>query len=273
MIDMSNNLIYDVGMHKGEDAKFYLQKGYRVVAIEAHTDFCIECIQKFQREINSGQLVIVNKAISDSTGAINFYINEDVSVWGTTNLQWAERNKARGANSYQVTVDATTINDIILQYGTPHYMKIDIEGSDILCLRGLLNLTDRPKYISVEASATSIKDTFTQLKLLKQLGYTKFKIVPQHNIENQKCPNPAREGFFIDYQIEPGSSGLFGEETPGKWKSVERTQLAYIMIHFECRMIGPNNGVFRNYPSNKARRLLKMIFRNGYGWFDTHATY
>ena len=32
---LENNLIYDVGLHKGEDSEFYLKKGFRVVAIEA----------------------------------------------------------------------------------------------------------------------------------------------------------------------------------------------------------------------------------------------
>ena len=29
------DLIYDVGMHRGEDTAFYLRKGFRVVAVEA----------------------------------------------------------------------------------------------------------------------------------------------------------------------------------------------------------------------------------------------
>ena len=32
------DLIFDIGMHKGEDAEFYLRKGFRVVAFEADAD-------------------------------------------------------------------------------------------------------------------------------------------------------------------------------------------------------------------------------------------
>ena len=45
-----HNLIYDVGLHKGEDAEFYLHKGFRVVAFEADPDliaFCRERLKKF----------------------------------------------------------------------------------------------------------------------------------------------------------------------------------------------------------------------------------
>jgi hypothetical protein len=33
-------LIYDIGMHEGEDSKFYLLKGFRVVAVEADCALC-----------------------------------------------------------------------------------------------------------------------------------------------------------------------------------------------------------------------------------------
>ena len=272
--EKQDDLIYDIGMHKGEDTDFYLKKGFRVVAIEAHEGFCNECRQRFQSELDSGQLIIINKAISDAPGTVSFFVNESVSVWGTTNIDWVERNKAIGAKSHEVIVEATTINEILQQYNTPYYMKIDIEGSDILCLSGLINSKEKPKYISVEASATSIKETFTQLKILEQLGYTKFKTVPQHNIQNQRCPNPAREGVFVDYQIEPGSSGLFGEETPGEWRSIQRVKLEYLRYYIECRIIGLHNGVFRNISSQKIKKLLQNMFKRGSGgWYDTHATF
>ena len=35
MANMNEKLIYDVGMHLGEDAEFYLSKGYKVIAIDA----------------------------------------------------------------------------------------------------------------------------------------------------------------------------------------------------------------------------------------------
>lgn len=34
------DLIYDIGMQQGEDSKFYLLKGLRVVAAEADCELC-----------------------------------------------------------------------------------------------------------------------------------------------------------------------------------------------------------------------------------------
>jgi FkbM family methyltransferase len=267
------NLIYDVGMHKGEDTAFYLRKGFDVVAIEANAELCRECSHLFSNEIAAGRLTIIDKAISDTGGIISFFINERHSNWGTASLGWVKRNEARGAMSHEVEVEATTINDVLQQFGTPYYMKIDIEGADILCLSGLLHAEERPRYVSVEASATSVKDTFAQLSQLERLGYTKFKIIPQRTISGQRCPDPAREGVFVDYRFEPGSSGLFGEETPGDWQSLTRVRWRYLRIHLELRLVGSNNGVFRNFPSSSVRRLLRSVFSRGIGWYDTHATW
>jgi hypothetical protein len=33
---MIRNLIYDVGMHEGEDTQFYIARGFKVVSIEAN---------------------------------------------------------------------------------------------------------------------------------------------------------------------------------------------------------------------------------------------
>jgi FkbM family methyltransferase len=269
---MQKDLIYDIGMHKGEDTDFYLRKGFRVVAIEANPDLCKECAQKFRRAKDSGRLTIIDKAIGEAPGNIDFFVNEEKSVWGTANLEWVKRNEARGTKSHPVKVEATTIKEVLTEFGTPYYMKIDIEGADILCLTGLLYSEERPKYISVESSATSIRDTFTQLTLLDRLGYRKFKIVSQANISDQRCPNPAREGIFVDHRFEGGSSGLFGQETQGDWQSLERVKWNYARIHLECRMVGLNNGIFRNFPNWRVRRWLRTVFPRGMGWYDTHAT-
>ena len=133
---------------------------------------------------------------------------------GAANPEWVKRNKARGFKSHPVKVEATTIKDVILKFGVPYYMKVDIEGMDSVCLEGLLSVEEKPKYISVEASATSIKDTFTQLHLLDQLAYTRFKIVPQLNIAEQRCPNPAREGIFVDHRSKAARAGCSARRSP-----------------------------------------------------------
>ena len=60
-----NDLIYDVGMHKGEDTEFYLRKGFRVIAFEANPELVDLCRVRLKRFIEQGQLKIVEGAIVD----------------------------------------------------------------------------------------------------------------------------------------------------------------------------------------------------------------
>ena len=60
---MSGRLIYDVGMHRGEDTDFYLKRGHRVVGVEANPNLVVELKARFRSEIGSGQLRIIDKAV------------------------------------------------------------------------------------------------------------------------------------------------------------------------------------------------------------------
>jgi FkbM family methyltransferase len=129
---MDETLIYDVGAHKGEDTKFYLKKGFRVIAIEAMPEFCESISNRFSEYVKSGALSVVNLAVSNSPGDINFYVDDRVSQWGTTNPDWAERNKSLGAGTGRTfTIRAAKLADIMKEHGIPRYCKIDIEGNDL----------------------------------------------------------------------------------------------------------------------------------------------
>ena len=48
---LKNNLIFDVGMHKGEDTDFYLNKGFYIVGFEADPELIVFCKNRFKNEI------------------------------------------------------------------------------------------------------------------------------------------------------------------------------------------------------------------------------
>jgi len=131
---MNPKLIYDVGMHIGGDSDFYLKKGFNVVGVEANPALVAFCERRFAFELSSGQLKIVNRAIAERARPIDFYINEDNDLWGSADRRWAERDEKK---SRVIAVEASTMQMIFAEFGMPYYMKVDIEGHDILCLRGL----------------------------------------------------------------------------------------------------------------------------------------
>ena len=67
------------------------------------------------------------------------------------------------------------------EFGVPHYMKIDIEGYDGICIAGLNNAI-APQYISIEMDHLRGASDLGQLA---DLGYKGFKIICQNNAWHQ----------------------------------------------------------------------------------------
>ena len=261
------DLIYDVGLHKGEDSEFYLKKGFRVVALEALPALAQMATERLHRYLDSGQLVILNVAVAEKDGPLTFFENPGLSVWGTAYPEWAQRNQRLGLSSIETTVQGMNFAKILKQYGIPYYLKVDIEGADILCLKALKGFESKPKHVSIESTKTSWKGLREEFALLRVLGYSRFKVVPQRTVADQFCPFPASEGRYIDHHFEAGASGLFGEEAPGKWMDESEAIRTYRTIFLQYKLFGDDGIVHR---SVLAERLLRRFVKS-VGWYDTHA--
>lgn len=282
---LTPDLIFDVGLHRGEDTAFYLKKGFRVVAFEANPDLVLYCENKFRREIAEGNLTIVPGAIiprnelEAGKETVTFYRNEGLSVWGTVQKDWALRNESLGARSTCVEVPVVDFVAAIREHGVPFYMKIDIEGCDSVCLESLFEFAARPGFVSIESSKLGYAAIREELKLLTQLGYNSFKIIEQSQLHlKQKVPAPAKEGVTIEHIFDEGASGLFGRELPGNWLTVSRALQRYRVICLLYYLFGDagwlNHLSFRGSGRIKVmlQRCMRLLLRRpSVGWYDTHA--
>jgi FkbM family methyltransferase len=270
-----SDLVFDLGLHKGEDTGFYLAKGFRVVAFEADPELISECRDRFSAEIASGRLEIVEGAIVDSPAVgdtITFYKNPAVTVWGTVDPAWRDRNERAGWESEEITVPAVDFGRCIEKYGIPYYMKIDIEGADILSLKKLGDFEPKPDYVSIESSKVSLEAIDTELDILQGLGYDSFKAVQQATVPGSVAPRPAFEGSDIDYTFPRDASGLFGRELAGKWLNRGQVKRSYRWIFVGYRIFGNDTFVRKNRITRKMWQLLQRLLRRPIpGWFDTHA--
>src|SRR5262245_25877080 len=167
------DLVYDVGMNLGEDTEFYLKKGYRVVGFEADPLLVDHCRKRFAAALAAGQLNIVAGVIcadQPASGSIPFYRSSN-DQWGTICLEWVERNRQLGSSSSVIHLQAIDFAESLAQFGIPHYMKIDIEGADLVCAEALLQFTERPDYLSIESTKTNFSDLLGEFELLSKLGY------------------------------------------------------------------------------------------------------
>ena len=279
------DLIYDVGLHKGEDAEFYLRKGFRVVAFEADSDLIALCTKRLKEFIDQGQLTIVHGAIvdpnliGDGRKTVPFYKNWDVSAWGTVRADWVERNARLGTSSSVTEVAAINFADAIRQFGVPYFMKIDIEGCDTVCVSALSEFEERPTYISIESDKTGIEIIKLEIDLFTKLGYTSFQAVEQSAIPvSQSPPHPPREGKYVAQRFENGSSGLFGLDLEDQWKSKHEILRQYRLIRLGFFLLG-DDGIMIKWKfrgSDRLRLLAERVVRHFThaavpGWYDTHA--
>ncbi|HRI87504.1 MAG TPA: FkbM family methyltransferase [Candidatus Hydrogenedentes bacterium] len=272
------DLIYDVGLHKGEDTDFYLKKGFRVVAFEADPELAAACRKRFATWIEEQKLVIVEGAIvspeilAKGSKTITFYKNIENSVWGTVNEEWAARNEKLGASSHTIEVPIVDFPARLIEFGVPYYLKLDIEGADTACLKYLKESPVKPSYVSMESEMVSFDKLRAEIALLDELGYTGFKAVQQQDIEKQSIPKPASEGREVAYRFQPGSSGMFGKELPGIWLDKDRILREYGNIFQLYRMFGNDSWMRRHAPTRFLIRVLQKLRGSPLpGWYDTHA--
>lgn len=276
---MTDQTVFDLGMNNGDDTDFYLRKGFRVVAVDANPQLCIKARERFAAEIRDGRLRVVHGAIAAAPGTLELFLNEDVSGWSTANPRWLESRTLAHTSSRSVTVPAVTLAELVAEHGVPYYLKADIQGAEIACLRGLLALAVRPQCISVSAGTDVLRHAImrharAQIELLAQLGYDRFKVVSQQHTNLQRCPSPAREGSYVDYRFNHGASGLFGRELPGEWLDAAAALREHRRIVWGYRLAGHSRSPaawFGRIPVEKVKFALDRPFWRGLGWYDTHA--
>lgn len=274
--ERDDRLIYDVGMHDGEDTAFYLERGYRVVGVEANPVMVSRLREKFAGEIHGGRLILVDRAIARQPGQVRFAVNRTMSVWGSLDPEFIERNSRAGAVSDFITVEAMLFADVLRRYGVPYYIKIDIEGMDMACIEDLQSVARPPRYVSLESTVTSGHATFarafTELAHLWTLGYRHFKYVDQGRLERLNGTVLDREGASMRYAYVAESSGPFGEETPGEWLSIaEAVRTMRRLIFYQNTLGFGGRSAGRLWARVGARIRRQLTGRKSHSWYDLHA--
>ncbi len=242
----SSRTIYDIGMHLGEDTWFYIKKGFDVVAIEANPLLVRRAQKRFAVAVASGRLVIVHAAIArEDTGHTSFFINQRLSEWSSCSHDLAAR---AGDPCSVIEIPSRTLGSLLNKYGAPYYVKIDIEGHDLIALRSLLGTMFRPAYVSVENGNRGM------LRMLSNAGYDRFQYIQQMQIPRFRLPRKQQEGLSVRHYFPPGSSGVFGEDLPGPW-------LTYAEVEERISAVWDPDGDAKN------PRHIDSIN----GWFDLHA--
>jgi FkbM family methyltransferase len=264
---LEEDLIYDIGLHKGEDAAFYLRKGFRVIGVEANPDLVQETNQRF---LGNDRITILNGAIERGTGIVTFFRDKS-SVWGTLDPAWAQRNVDLGSSHDTISVPILSIREVFEKFGVPYYLKLDIEGRERVVLDALKELPIKPLLLSMESEKRSIRNLMNDLRELSKLGYRRFKIVQQLTIPGTTIETTDRAGTPFSYTFERHASGPFGEDLMGKWMALPQTIARYAVIFLGYKIFGEYGVAFRVRGGRRVYEWLRGRFGPFPGWHDLHA--
>jgi len=278
----SNQLIFDLGFHRGEDTDHYLALGHGVVAVEANPELVAAGRQRFAAEISSGQLQLVHAAVVGqhrNLSTVAFHPHPSRSEWGSVDLRWVRRNAEaqKLPHGAPIEVAATTLPRLVDAHGCPWLLKIDIEGADEEVLADLKLLPQKPAFASWETGKESLKSVINQHRRLYALGYKKFRIVQQAYIERREIISLPHGGT---YQFSPGSSGPTPASSTQPWRSLRWVLWQYRLLFLIYGAIGPRSRFARASRSKigwlawlpqQLRRQAERWAIPFPGWVDSHA--
>jgi FkbM family methyltransferase len=203
------DLVFDVGAHLGDRSVAFAALGARVVALEPQP-----LIARWLRRIVRGheRIVVRPEAVGARRGTHRLSISRRTPTVSTMSAGW--RDAAPEANpgfrsvrwERSIEVPVVTLDDLIAEYGTPRFCKIDVEGWEAEALAGLT----RPlRALSVEFVSGQLEVAAACVRRLRELGPYEFNAVlgERRDLAPESWRSPEAMLAWLDAGAGGASSG------------------------------------------------------------------
>jgi len=222
--------IFDIGLYNGADTEYYLESGYDVVAVEANPTLVRRAEVRFERYIREGRLKLLHGAIGPAGDEpVELFLSEDHP--GSSSIRSELVASLQPMGSY--TVPGIRFRKLLARHGTPHFVKVDIEGADRHCILELTQDTC-PAFLSFELG----DDCEKLIGHAESIGFDRFKIINQvvfrelaeeNNIGDRIRRRLVRELGFLNPKsvkragrfFSTGSAGPLPWVSSGSWHSAD----------------------------------------------------
>jgi FkbM family methyltransferase len=167
------DLVFDIGAHVGDRVASFRRLGMRVVAVEPQPQPARLLRLLYGRD---RQVSIVQAAVGAAPGSVDMHLNLDNPTVSTASADFIEAAADDQAWQNQrweqrVRVPVTTLDALVERFGSPRFVKIDVEGYEDQVLKGL---SHPPPAFSFEF--TTIQRTVARAALAecRRLGVRRF---------------------------------------------------------------------------------------------------
>lgn len=164
--------VFDVGAHEGKMTDLYLYCGAsQVICIEPQPSCVNGLREKFR---NDNRVIIIGNGLASKPGKMKLHICPGCTCVSSFSDDWIYHSRFSSNPavwSQTLTIEMTTLDELIKCYGIPQFCKIDVENFEYEVLSAL---SQPIPLLSFEFHIEFIENARKCLEKLISLGYNQF---------------------------------------------------------------------------------------------------
>lgn len=161
---------FDIGSNIGKSVNWFLSNGYdKIICLEPNDTARSQLIGNYGKD---NRVVILDQAISDEIKEITFYDCPTTTI-STASTEWVNNSRfSKQYTWYENKKTTINIDTLCAMYDDPEFIKIDVEGYELIAIKGLTRKVDCT--IAFEWAEEVWDSICGCIEHLESLGYDKF---------------------------------------------------------------------------------------------------
>ena len=184
-----DNLFFDIGANYGNRIEPLINQGIKIIAVEPQK----ECVQYLKKKYGK-KIIVLQKGLGEKVEKKLMHIAPNANILSSFSKDWIDSTKQSGRFkkiNWNETreIQMTTLDHLIDSFGTPDFIKIDVEGFELEVLKGL---SSPVKVLSIEYTVPERKDTLIDCLLYVNVLYNS-------TVKFNYCIGESTEFFLSDW--------------------------------------------------------------------------